>query len=472
MSDDNIQNKDNKKSSSGLVIFMIILLALLSGSWWYRQQENNDYSNEIASSEQASTDVSHTSPSVEIDIKALSEPRILGDSNAPVRISEHSSFSCPHCAKFHATNFKKIKADFIDTGKAYLVFSDFPLRKHDVIVGAIARCVPDDSYFKFIQLIFATQDDWVRDSGYIAQIKEKAVMVGADPNMVSKCASSKELQEAIAMNGKKAHDDFGISSTPTLIIANDQKINGLSEYSDIKKAIESKLEEIDNDKVVDEVVSNDNDDSNIAETAKVEPSQSGSESKTADNADGTKEGGFDLKKAATPRMLGDLNAPIKIVEHSSFSCPHCAKYHREVFPKLKAQYIDTGKAYLIYDDFPLGGADVVIGALARCVPEDSYFKFIQFIFEKQDEWKKSSNYLEYLKQNAMLTGASAEDLQKCVDSTELRQIIAERGQNAYKYKGVSGTPTLIINDGSPISALSPYSEIRIIMDDYLRELEE
>ncbi len=466
MSDTDAQNKKDKKSSSGLVIFMIVLLALLSGSWLYRQQEKNNYEENISSTDQASDDANVTS--AKLDIKSLSQPRTLGDVNAPVKISEHSSFSCPHCAKFHATNFKKIKSEYIDTGKAYLVFDDFPLRKHDVIVGSIARCVPDDSYFKFVQLVFATQDDWSRDKDYVSQIKEKAVMAGADPAMVSKCASSKDLQEALAMRGKKAHGDFGISSTPTLIINDDQKIGGLAEYAKIKKIIDGKIEDAENDKVVDEIAKTE-DTSVPSETAKVEPSEGGDNPKTSENSDETE---FDLKKAATPRILGDVNAPVKIVEHSSFSCPHCAKYHREVFPKLKAQYIDTGKAYLIYDDFPLGGPDVIIGALARCVPEDSYFKFVQFIFEKQDEWKKSSDYLGYLKQNAMLTGATSEELQRCVDSTELRQILAERGQNAYKYKGVSGTPTIIINDNSPISALSPYPEIKIMIDDILRELEE
>ncbi len=261
-------------------------------------------------------------------------------------------------------------------------------------------------------------------------------------------------------------------------------IGGLVEYAKIKEIIDNKIKAVKSDAMKNKITKT-NESENTAETTKIEPSVGEDNDQPSGDNSGNNSGNnednkntdyeknkFDLKKAATPRILGNINAPVKIVEHSSFSCPHCAQFHATNFKKLKSEYIDTRKAYLVFDDFPLNKHDIIIGSLARCVPEDSYFKFIQFVFEKQEEWKKSADYIGYLKQNAMLTGATDEELQKCIDNEELHRIIAERGKNAYQYKGVKGTPTIIVNDSGPMNALSSFHEIKTMIDDILRNSEE
>ena len=447
MSDSESQVTEKKKSLIGIILVLIILLAGLSGIWINQKQSSQE------------SDIAYAGSSDNLDIAYLSTPRILGDKSAPLKISEHSSFTCPGCAKFHSSNFKKIKVDYIDTGKAYLVYDDFARNSKDATVGAIARCVPEESYFKFIQLIFETQSDWRND---LDLVNESALMVGADADKINKCANSKDLKEAIAQSSRKAYKEKGVDKTPTLLIGESGKVSGLAPYHEIQQVINKALAEIENDKVIQP-----EDIPDPIETAAGEPEEEAEQKSEETKKSSSNE--FDLKKAKKPRILGDVNAPIQIIEHSSFSCPHCADFHHNTFPKLKADYIDTGKAYLIFDDFPLGGPDVLIGALARCVPDDSYFNFVQFIFENQEEWKKAPKYLDYLKQNAKLTGATDEELQKCIDSKELQETIAMRGHNAYERKKVSGTPTLIINDGHPISALSPYPDLQEILNKELQK---
>tara|TARA_R110001592_G_scaffold16881_8_gene71539 strand:+ start:8611 stop:10020 length:1410 start_codon:yes stop_codon:yes gene_type:complete len=466
MSDSDSQEIEKKKSPVGIILLLVLLLVGLSGAWIYHQQSKNYLDIVLTDNEAGDTQISG-----ELNIEELATPRILGDANAPVKISEYSSFTCPHCATYHESNFKKIKADYIDTGKAYLVYDDFPRNPTDVTIGAIARCVPGEGYFTFIQGVFETQDDWSGSDDYVETMKKNAVAAGADADQVEKCAESAELKKAIAMRAKKAYDEKTVKGTPTIII-DGNKLSGVSPYEDIQAAMDKALSDAKANDVVDEVES-----PAPIETAAGEETSSDADAATSEettevnpqSAAVVEDETLDVVKASKPRIYGDVNAPIKISEHSSFTCPHCAKFHNEVFDKLKEEYLDTGKAYLIYDDFPLSGADVMIGALTRCVPTDSYFKFVQFIFKNQEDWKKLPNYIDYLKQNAKLTGASDEYLQQCLDSKELQENIALNGRNAYERKGVQGTPTIIINDGKPVSALSPYFEIKIMLDAELRK---
>ncbi len=180
---------------------------------------------------------------------------------------------------------------------------------------------------------------------------------------------------------------------------------------------------------------------------------------------------LDLEKASTPRILGNPDAPIKISEHSSFTCGACAAFHKDNFKQIKKDYVDTGKAYIVFDDFPRNSYDVKIGAIARCVPEKSYFKFIQLLFETQRDWL-NEDFLPHIKQNAKLTGASSGQINSCLGSDELKENIAKRQEDAHKSFGIKGTPTLVINDSVVLSGLDPYSKIKKTLDAELDKLAE
>jgi len=172
---------------------------------------------------------------------------------------------------------------------------------------------------------------------------------------------------------------------------------------------------------------------------------------------------FDLEDAMKPRILGDINAPIKISEHSSFTCGHCASFHKGNFKKLKSDYVDTGKAYIIYNGFPLNAVDVRIGAIARCVPKESYFNFIQLLFETQSSWTKKGS-LDPIRRNAKLTGVSDAAIDNCVNSEELFKSIAQQRDDAVELHDVKSTPTLVINDSIVILGLSEYSKLKAVLD--------
>ena len=172
---------------------------------------------------------------------------------------------------------------------------------------------------------------------------------------------------------------------------------------------------------------------------------------------------LDLEKASTPRILGNPEAPIKISEHSSFTCGGCAMFHKNNFKLIKEEYVDTGKAYIVFDDFPRNMLDIKIGAVARCVPEKAYFDFVQLLFETQKTWL-NDNYATYVKQNARLTGASSTQIDTCLNSKELHEALAHRQEAATKDHGVKSTPTLVINDKTVVSGLDKYATIKAALE--------
>lgn len=175
-----------------------------------------------------------------VDAAALTTPRILGNPNAPVKISEHSSFTCGACAAYHRSNFKQLKAEYIDTGKAYLVFDDFPRNPVDIHIGALARCIQGDAYFNFVQLMFETQQQWAKGD-YKAHVKQNAMIAGLSDAQSTACMEDKTVQEALAANRQAASDKFNINSTPTLVINDRKVITGISPYAELKQAIEDEL---------------------------------------------------------------------------------------------------------------------------------------------------------------------------------------------------------------------------------------
>src|SRR5258706_11399400 len=94
---------------------------------------------------------------------------------------------------------------------------------------------------------------------------------------------------------------------------------------------------------------------------------------------------------ATAHVLGNPEAPITIIEYASLTCPHCAEFDKSVLPQIKQTYIDTGKAKLVYRDFPLDATALKASMIARCLPSDRYFAFIDALFKQQNNWAYSGD---------------------------------------------------------------------------------
>ena len=155
------------------------------------------------------------------------------------------------------------------------------------------------------------------------------------------------------------------------------------------------------------------------------------------------------------RTLGNPTAPVRIEEFSSLTCPHCAHFHRDTLPALKEKYIDSGKVFFVFTDFPLNGPALDAAMIARCMPPERYFTFIGFLYENQDSWAFAPDYQAVLRQNAKLAGMSDERFDSCLADTALKEGLVARMQDKATKHQIKSTPSFIINDKHVTSGALP-----------------
>ncbi len=146
-------------------------------------------------------------------------------------------------------------------------------------------------------------------------------------------------------------------------------------------------------------------------------------------------------------VLGEVGAPVTLIEYVSLTCPHCRWFHENVYPKLKADYVETGKVRYVVRDFPLDWPAVQAAVLARCAGPDRYFAFIDVLFRTFDEWTRSADHLKQLTQIGELGGLSRERFEACLADKDIEDGIFRSIQEAQAEYDVSGTPTLIVDGG-------------------------
>ncbi len=163
------------------------------------------------------------------------------------------------------------------------------------------------------------------------------------------------------------------------------------------------------------------------------------------------------QKLETGMGLGNPDAPVKMHEFSSLTCSHCGAYHKETYKKLREEYIRTGKVYFILTDFPLNRPALDGALIAHCLPEDKYFSFVDLLFDNQEQWAYSNEYVTHLRQSAKLAGMDDATFDACMADDAKRQAIIDRMQEASKKWNVQATPTFVFNDGQAnLSGALPY----------------
>ena len=147
------------------------------------------------------------------------------------------------------------------------------------------------------------------------------------------------------------------------------------------------------------------------------------------------------------KTIGNREAPIKILVFTSLTCPHCTNLHTQLLPYLREKYVDTNEALLILNDFPLEPRAMTASMVSRCLSGDSYFSFIDTLFENQRHWAVAPNVQESLLPYAKLAGLTEEEMTACAtDESVSKEIIRQRNLAIMRYK-IKVTPTLLIQLG-------------------------
>jgi protein-disulfide isomerase len=166
------------------------------------------------------------------------------------------------------------------------------------------------------------------------------------------------------------------------------------------------------------------------------------------------------------QALGDPDAPVTVIEYASLTCPHCASFHREILPGLKERYIDTGKVRLVYRDFPLDQRALDAAVVAHCAPPESYFGFLDVLFETQENWARAEDHLAALKRLGKLGGLTEAQMEACFADQELADRILQTRLEAQDQHDISSTPSFII-DGKTYPGSRDIDEFGELIDPLL-----
>jgi len=141
----------------------------------------------------------------------------LGKADAPNTVIEYFSLNCPHCARFAADPFPRLKSEWIDTGKAKWVMRDFPLNDVSLAAAMIAHC-SGGRYMAFVDAFFKTQGSWAVAQDPLAEIKTVARLGGIDAAAVDKCLADNDMIKEINERAKEATDKYKVDSTPSFLV--------------------------------------------------------------------------------------------------------------------------------------------------------------------------------------------------------------------------------------------------------------
>ncbi len=172
---------------------------------------------------------------------------------------------------------------------------------------------------------------------------------------------------------------------------------------------------------------------------------------------------------SSERILGQPKAPIELIEYASLTCPHCAKFHNGPWVKIKKEYVDTGKAKLIYRDFPTDQLALAASMIARCAPKTRYFGIVKIMFETQDNWRNSQNPRQALANIGRIAGMSLETVNQCINSKVAYESVMRLREEGSKKFNIDSTPTLKVN-GEKIESGLKIEDYRKLFDKLLKKV--
>ena len=146
-------------------------------------------------------------------------------------------------------------------------------------------------------------------------------------------------------------------------------------------------------------------------------------------------------------VVGNLDAKITIIAFESLTCSHCANFHKNVYPELKREYLDTGLAKIEFRHFPLDIAAFNASKVAQC-NNDGNSEILESLYANQQKWVKGSSIEEANKnlQIFLKNEGFSIDFESCVNNKNIEDfVLNDRIEGAKNFK-ISSTPTIIINN--------------------------
>ena len=177
----------------------------------------------------------------EVDTSTIVE-MTLGDPNASVEVIEYASYTCPHCAAFHEGPYKKLKSDYIDTGKVKFVYREVYFDKYGLWASMIARCAGPDRFFGINDMLYSTQSDWTRAGGgseIVDALRKIGLLAGLDAETLDACLRDGTKAKTLVAWFQENVTEHDISATPSFVV-NGKKVANQS-WSDFSALLDGEL---------------------------------------------------------------------------------------------------------------------------------------------------------------------------------------------------------------------------------------
>lgn len=182
--------------------------------------------------------------SADVDTSIIQEMSI-GNPDADVTIIEYASYTCPHCATFHAGNYKQLKSDYIDTGKINFVYREVFFDKFGFWAAIVARCGDgaENRFFGITDMIYEKQREWAARGNTQEEILNQLRTIGKTGGLsdaqLDACFADAETANALYARFQETTEADGINSTPSFVI-NGTKHSNMT-YDEMKNIIEDAL---------------------------------------------------------------------------------------------------------------------------------------------------------------------------------------------------------------------------------------
>jgi protein-disulfide isomerase len=147
------------------------------------------------------------------------------------------------------------------------------------------------------------------------------------------------------------------------------------------------------------------------------------------------------------RSTGSPEAPVAVQEFFSLTCGHCAAFHRETWPQVKKDLVDTGQVRMIWRDFPLDRVGLIGAMVARSLPPERYEGFVGTLLANQDRWAFTRDPVEELGKLAALAGMGRAQFEAVTKDEALARGILELRQTAERQYTIQATPTFVFQSG-------------------------
>lgn len=166
--------------------------------------------------------------------------------------------------------------------------------------------------------------------------------------------------------------------------------------------------------------------------------------------------------------IGASDAKITIIEYASMTCSRCGRFYRDILPKLKAKYIDTGLARLVVREFPLEKIALAVSTLPRCVTPTKGYEFVAALYNRQQWWLQRGNIRPKLVEISREFGMTESQFDACLKDKSLVDKIISARKRAIEEFGVDRTPTFFIN-GKPLAGPQSIDEFDKIIEPMLKQ---